>query len=93
MLRVLRVHLAEPRSDPLQLTNYGDGRYTHAVGIIALEPSGRAVITEDLGLSIQVSDWTSHRGVEITPIGPDCDGIFVRTHPSNRHQKICTQTR
>lgn len=81
MLRVLRVHLAEPRSDPLQLrvTDYGNGYHIHPVGKFALEPSGRAVIAEAPGLGIQVSDWTRDRGVEITAIGPDHDDIFVRT--------------
>ena len=75
---MLRVHMVEPGSDSLQLTDSWDVDYTNHRRI-ALEPSRSVLITEIIGLGVQVRDWTRDRAVELTAVEPDPDDIFVRT--------------
>lgn len=65
--QVLRVHLAEPRTDYLQLTDYG---VLHSNSkILGLDPSGRRVLIIRLSYpDVEIYDWTNDRGVVIDTI-------------------------
>lgn len=76
-MQVLRVQLAEPRSDSLQLTDCGNAHHAN-LGEFYLEPSRNAIITGLRGIKILVRDWTRDRGVEIPVDWPDDDDL-VRT--------------
>ena len=83
--QVLRVHLAEPRSDYPQLTDHG---ILHSDSkILGLEPSGSTVlIIRHLYPDIEVYDWTHDRGVVIEAI--EVSSGFPVRFAGNRH---CTQ--
>jgi len=75
-LQVLRVHLTEPRSHPLPLTNYGNVPDL-SPGIIVLEPSKNAIITEMIGIGIQVRDWTCGQSVMVSTPRANYDHAYV----------------
>ncbi|KAF9649209.1 hypothetical protein BDM02DRAFT_1948733 [Thelephora ganbajun] len=63
--QILRVHLADPKADCLQLTAYKTiDHLSHA--IIALEPSRNAVITDSISAGIEIGDWIRSRVVGIS---------------------------
>lgn len=77
-MQILRVHLTEPRSSPLPLTDYGAISDLNP-GIITLEPSRNATITEIIGIGIQVRDWTCGRSVVISTPRANYDHAYVST--------------
>ena len=74
-LQVLRVHLEDPGSDSLQVTN---DRIIHIQnpGVLHLEPSRSAMVIGLLGASLEIHDWTCNRSVVIDTTE---DNIIVRT--------------
>ena len=77
-LQMLRMHMAEPRSGPLQLTALGAIHHSN-YGTIALEPSRSVVITEPLLTNIQIRDWDLNRSIVISTIRADIDLAYVCT--------------
>ena len=67
--RVLRVHLIEPRSDSVGLTDYGVVHHSNPK-ILGLEPSRGIVITGPSDIdAVEICDWTRERRVIIDKIG------------------------
>ena len=67
------MHLAEPRSDSLELTDNEDADSIPVT--IALEPSRSAVITGLYGVGFKIHDWACNRSVVISTTE---DIAFVR---------------
>jgi len=89
--QVLRVHLTEPRSYPLPLTDYGTVLDLKP-GIIALEPSRSATtVAEMAGVGIQVRDWTCGRSVMISTPRANNDHEYVSTfHDQSSPDERCS---
>lgn len=81
--QVVRLYLADPANDSFQLTAYG-GVHNFDSGIVALEPSRNAVITELPEIGVQINDWTRSRTVEITS-GLNDDRVSVRAGSAGVH--------
>ena len=94
-LQMLRVHPTGPRSYPLSLINCGTVPDPNT-GIIVLEPSRNATITEIIGVGIQVRDWTCGRSVMISTPRRNYEHAYVSTSreqssPDERYSNVATR--
>ena len=76
--QVVRAHLTEPGNDSLTFANDGAVDCSDPRTLLGLEPSRNAIVTDLLGVGIEIHDWSRSRSVVVKTTGGDSDNIYVR---------------